>query len=103
MFKTCKESFNVSGHGDVDVALDVIPFECDATVECSVPILLEGIVCAEGVDEVVSMFFVIIFDSKIIDRESELNGSCDVLPKSWRVWDFEVSKRAQAPPEELVS
>ena len=102
MFKTCKESFNVSGHGDVDVALGVIPFQCDAAVKCSVPILLEGIVCAECVDEMVGMFFFIIFDSKIIDREGELNWSCDVLPKAWHVRDLEVSKGAQALPEELV-
>ncbi len=98
----CKESFNVCGHGDVDVALDVIPFECDAAVECSVPIFFEGIVRAEGMDEVVSMFFVVIFDAKIIDREGELNRSCDVLPKAWCVRDFEVSKRAKALTEELV-
>ena len=84
------------------MALDVIPFECDAAVECSVPILFEGIVCAEGVDEVVSMFLVIIFDSKIIDREGELNGSCEVLTKFWHVRDLKVSKRAQALSEELV-
>ena len=80
----------------------IVPFECYAAVECSRPILFEGIICVEGVDEVVSMFLVIIFDSKIIDREGDLNWSCDVLPQSWHVRDLEVSKTAQALSEELV-
>ncbi len=64
--------------------------------------MFEGIVCAEGLDEVVSMFLVVVFNSKIIDRVGELNESCDVFPKAWCVQDLEVSKRSKALSEELV-
>ncbi len=49
------------------------------------------------------MFFPVIFHSKIIDCEGELNGSCDRLPEARCVWDLVVLKRLQALLEELVS
>ena len=58
--------------------------------------------CAEGLDKVVGMFFVVIFDSKIINCEGELNGSFDVFPEAGSVWDLEVSKRSKVLSEELV-
>ena len=58
--------------------------------------------CAEGMDEVVGMFIVMIFDSKVINSEGELNGSCDVFPEAGSVRNLEVSKRSKALLEELV-
>ncbi len=43
VFKLGKELFNVSRHRYVDVALFAVPFEC------TIPILFEGAVSAEGI------------------------------------------------------
>ena len=37
------------------------------------------------------MFLPYIFDPKIIYQKCELNRSCNVPPKSWRVGDFVIS------------
>ncbi len=55
MFESGEELFHVQWHGYVHVTLLVVPFEGDSAVECTVPILFEFVVCAEGVDEVVGV------------------------------------------------
>ena len=74
MFKSGKRLVDVCWHGYVHVSLCVVPFEGDSAVECTFPILFECVVCAEGVNEVVSMLFSFIFDSEIVNCEGELNG-----------------------------
>jgi hypothetical protein len=64
--------------------------------------LFDCVVCAEGVNEVVSVLFSFIFDSKIINCEGELNGFCDVFPEDGHVRDLKVSKGSKPFLEELV-
>ncbi len=102
VFESGKELFHVQWHGYVHVTLLVVPFEGDSAVECTVPILFEFVVCAEGVDEVVGVLLPFIFDPQVVDGECELYGSVDVLPEAGRVRDLEVSKWPQTLSEELV-
>jgi hypothetical protein len=102
VFKSGEEFVHVSRHGYVHVTVMVVPFEGDAAVESTVPILFEVVVCAEGVDEVVGVLSSFIFDPEVVNGEGELNGSGDVLPEAGRVRDLEVSEWPQTLTEELV-
>ena len=75
-----EEFVYVIGHGYVNVAVFVVPFEGDSTVERTVPVLFEFVVSGEGADEVVGVFFGVVFDSKVINCEGELYRPCDVFP-----------------------
>ena len=53
---------------------------CDPTVEGSIPVFLQFIVFAEHGDEVVCMFFAVIFYAQVINLEGVLDWMHDVFP-----------------------
>ena len=71
--------FDVAWHGDVNVSMchviRVVPFKGDSTLEASVPICRYCVVFTECMDEVACMFFANVFHAKVVDHESETNGS----------------------------
>ena len=58
----------------------IIPFQADAAIKFTFQILRNLIVAFEGVDGMVSVFLPCIFETKIIDNESEVDGAGDVFP-----------------------
>lgn len=50
--------------------------------------------CTEGIDEVVGVFFVVVFDAKVINCGGELNRLCDMFPEAGCMWDLLVSQRS---------
>ena len=74
-------SDNVPGHGDVKRSLVVIPLESNCAVEISVPIYGEFIFLLDARNEVVNIFLMFIFYTKIIDGKREGDGPGCVFPK----------------------
>jgi hypothetical protein len=70
---------DVAGHGDVHVlmchVIGVVPVEGDSTVEAAVPICRDCVVFIECVDDVVCMFSVDVFHTKVVDHKNETNGA----------------------------
>ena len=94
MFKAGKEAIELSWHGYVHILSDIVPCECDDTVKFALPIFFYFIVCSEGMDEVVGMFFTVILDTKVIHYECELDWASDV-PHAWGMCNFIIYEGAQ--------
>jgi hypothetical protein len=58
-------SFDVAGHGDVNVVLFIVPFDGEATVECGGPDGRDGVQAVNCLDEVVGIRFVLVFDEEV--------------------------------------
>ncbi len=70
-------------HGDVNVALVVVPIECKSAVESAGPVNGEFIVCLECINEMLGVGLGEVFDSKVIDAEDESRAFCAVGPEAW--------------------
>ncbi len=66
----------------MDSALVVVPIQCYPNVLLACPITCKFVVFFECFLEMLCMFFADLFDTKIINNQCELYGSCVVLPKS---------------------
>ena len=53
----------------------------------SCPILGTGVIRFKGVDEMLGIFFVVIFNSKVIDAKAKFRSSSLVLPNAKSVGD----------------
>lgn len=58
---------DIVGHGDVDVAFHVVPFEGEATVEGAIPVDGGFVGGFDGIDKVEGIWFAEVFDAKVID------------------------------------
>ena len=75
--------FYVSGHGEIGGACNISPFECNAAVQFSLPFFQNNLIYAEGGDNMVSVLFSDIFDSKIVHDQTECDGAVIVAPEAW--------------------
>jgi hypothetical protein len=76
---------NVAGHGEVDGAGQVIPFEGKAAVEGTSPVGGDGVERLEGVDEVLGVFLTNIFYTEVVDDKGEGDGSSGVAEETGSV------------------
>ena len=83
--------FNVSGHGDVYGAVDVIPCEVEATEGAAGPVGGNGVFGLEGSLEVLCMLFAYIFDVEVVDYEAEADGSGYMREEAWDGFGLVVS------------
>ena len=74
MLELVKGLGNVIRHGDVDVAMGVIPGNGEAKVRCTGPVNCDGVAGAERVDEVLRVLLINIFHSKVINNKGERDG-----------------------------
>jgi hypothetical protein len=58
---------DVAGHGKVDFAFDIIPFQGEPAVFFSLPIRRHLIVLFDNSNQVICVLFSDVFDSKIIN------------------------------------
>lgn len=80
VMKFFKSRCDVLWHGNVDVAVVVVPCEVQATVYRAVPVDADFVFRLEGVDEVMDVLFIGVFDTEIVNDEDELNVSCGMHP-----------------------
>jgi hypothetical protein len=67
----------------VNLAELVIPINGEAKVARAIPVCITFVVLFEYCKEMFGVGFVDVLDAKIIDDESETDGSPFMLPKSW--------------------
>lgn len=79
MFETSEGFGDVAGHGEIDSAGFVVPFERDATVEGAGPIGCHFVFGGDDVDEVLGIFSSNILDTEIVDDEAENDRANFVL------------------------
>lgn len=72
---------DVSGRGDVDGAVYIIPDERKATIFCARPIFTHGVLFLECSHEVLGIGEVCVFDTEVVDNEREHNVVLGVFPE----------------------
>jgi len=93
---------NVVGHGSVDGASLVIPFEGDSTVELTGPIGGDGVEALQGGDEVFCVGTSNVLDAKVIDDEGESDGTSGMTEKAGCVLCWDVAKGSEVGLESVV-
>ena len=83
--------FDVSGHGDVYGAVDVIPCEVEATEGAAGPVGGNGVFGLEGRLEVLCMLFAYVFDAEVVDYKAEADGSSYMREEAWDGFGLVVS------------
>jgi hypothetical protein len=63
----CEGTLDVAGHGDVDVFLLIVPVDGEPAVLGTGPVDGGGVCVADGIDEVVYVGLVEVFDAEVID------------------------------------
>ncbi len=86
----------------MDMALVVVLIQCYPNIPFACPITCKFVVFFECVLEMLCMFFANVFDTKIVDNQCELYGSCVVLPKSRYQFALPVSVFVEVFFEDLV-
>ena len=67
--------FNVAIHGSFESVICIVPVKVDANIFVAFPVRLHGVVVLECSLEVEGVGFVDIFDSEVVNDESERDGS----------------------------
>ena len=80
----------VSWHGDVDIALVVVPVEGESAVQYSGPVNSQVVVDSDGVDEMRGVGCV-----KVFHAEGERGALHVMAPEAWSEWHGFVSGRLQ--------
>ena len=73
-------SFDIAGHGNVDVPFVVVPVKGESEVFGALLVHRDGIKVAEGADEVVEMLTSDVLDSEVVDNECKCYGTMFVAP-----------------------
>lgn len=71
---------NILWHGDVNVAVGVIPIESETKVAGASEVLGEDIFRFKGIEKMIEISLIIVLDTEIIDSESEGGAELVVLP-----------------------
>ena len=82
MTELCQCLGGVARHGEMHLSADVIPGQLDADVLFALPVGLDVVVSADGVDEMLGMLLPDILDSEVINYQSELDWAPFVEPES---------------------
>lgn len=80
--KALEGSFNIAGHGEVNVAIGIVPVKGHATELGACPVDSDGVFFLEDGYEMVGMFFAHIFDPKVVHYEAEGDGTSGVGEKA---------------------
>ena len=73
MLEALKGLLDVAGHGEINGAIDIVPFECNAAKRFAFPVERADVFAFEDLDEMVGMFFTNILDTEVVNNEAELD------------------------------
>jgi hypothetical protein len=73
------------------VALVVIPLDCEAAVQCAGPISGDFVQAGKGVDKVLGVCFVGVFDAKVVNHQGEFDVAAVVPPQVMGARDWAVA------------
>jgi hypothetical protein len=83
---------DVTGHGDVDPSVSVIPIDGETEIAGARPVFGEVIFGGKGIKEVIGVLLGKEFDSEVIDSESESGATRGVAPETWSVCDRDITE-----------
>lgn len=93
---------DVSGHGEIDGAVDIVPGEGDAAVDAAGPISGDGVEVIETGDKVLGMLTPDVLDAEIVNNKSEGDWSSVVRVEAWSVFGGTVSVLGKVKDETIV-
>ena len=93
MLKSLEGSLDVALHGDISIALVVVPVKVHPTVEVADPIDSGCVVGLDGFDEIVGVGFIEVLDAEVVDAESEGGRAGDMSPEAGGVLHWFIAKR----------
>ena len=93
---------DISRHGEVDLAIAVVPVQRDPDITFSSPIRCYLVVLFESVFEVESMLSADVLDSEVVNNKGELYRSLVMLPETWYELALVVAVLVESLLEELV-
>ena len=67
MVECAKGILDIFGHRNVNIVVFVVPFESHATVQGAFLVKGDGTVLLEGINKVLGILLVGVFDSKVVD------------------------------------
>ena len=103
VFEFLEGLFNVPLHADSDGALCVIPFEMHSYVLFGFSINFERVFGTDTGDDMINILFVCVFDTEVVDHESEGDVPYFMEKKPFCVWGFVVTKFLQVCNEIVMS
>ena len=81
MRKAGKSTFNVAWHRTIHSALVIVPLERDTSIASAAPIFLNMVVGFERGNQMVSISLISVFDSKVINNQTEVGITLFVVPR----------------------
>ena len=73
---------DIAGHGEIDGAGGVVPFEVETAVEGALPVGGGGVFGVESVDEMLGMLGTNVLDAEVVDDKSEGDGPSGVAEET---------------------
>jgi hypothetical protein len=80
MAKTDEGIFNVPRHGEMHLALGIVPIKHESKVSCSFPVGVDCVVLFQYAHEMLDVVLVDVLHAEIVDDECETDGAPVVLP-----------------------
>jgi hypothetical protein len=63
----------IARHGEIDSAVDIVPFEMDAQVEVAISVSCHFVLGGNDIEEMLGMLVTNAFDAEVIDHKGERN------------------------------
>jgi hypothetical protein len=102
MFKLDEKVLNVAGHTDVTLASCVVPFDVDTCKFVAGHVELDTVELLENIVDLVEVSKPNILHPKVINNETDLDGTPFVAPETRGGFGFVISFRKKAGSEEIV-
>ena len=77
-----KQRRDIAWYTDVAVAGSVVPFSAHASKYIACHVVFDAMEFLEDIEEVGKVFYAHIFYAKVVDNETELDGSLFVAPET---------------------
>ncbi len=102
MLKLFERLVFVAGHGQVNLARDIVPIERNPNVSVARPIGAAFIVLFYDRFEMKSVFTADVLDTKIVHDECECNGSCFMCPQARHKFRLKIASLVESFFKELI-
>jgi hypothetical protein len=102
MFELDEKVLDVAGHSDTAPAGCVVPFDVNMHKLVACHFELDPMELLENIAEMVEVFYPNILHPKVINYETELDGTPFVVPEVWGGVGLVISLRQKVGSEEIV-
>ncbi len=103
MAETDEGVFDVHRHGEMHLALGIVPIECESEVLRSFPVGVHCVILFQYAHEMLNVVLVNVLHAKVIDDECETDGAPVVLPVPWHDLALSIPSFVESLSEEVLS